>query len=57
MLAVDIPNTQAASALPWGSYRTTVDAIEATSGLNLFDRIPGALQNELEGWGVNGPTR
>ncbi|MBK7103117.1 MAG: hypothetical protein IPH63_15235 [Flavobacteriales bacterium] len=35
--AVDIPNTQAASALPWGSYRTTVDAIEASTS-NL-DRV------------------
>jgi endonuclease G len=48
LIAVDIPNTQAASALPWGSYRTTVDAIEATTGLNLLDRIPAAVQQELE---------
>jgi len=57
VIAVDIPNTQAASALPWGSYRTTVDAIEASAGLNLFDRIPVALQNELEGGVDNGPTQ
>lgn len=43
VIAVDIPNTQAASALPWGSYRTTVDAIEASAGLNLFGRIPAGL--------------
>ncbi len=56
VIAVDIPNTQAASALPWGSYRTTVDAIEASAGLNLFDRIPAALQNEQEGGVDSGPT-
>jgi endonuclease G len=48
VIAVDIPNTQAASALPWGSYRTTVDAIEAATGLNLLDRLPAAVQEELE---------
>jgi endonuclease G len=48
VIAVDIPNTQSASALPWGSYRTTVDAIEAATGLNLLDRIPAAVQQELE---------
>lgn len=56
VIAVDIPNTQAASALPWGSYRTTVDAIEASAGLNLFSRLPSALQNELEAGVDNGPT-
>jgi len=53
---VDIPNTQAASALPWGQYRTSVDAIEASAGLNLFDRIPAGIQNDLEGGVDNGPT-
>ncbi len=48
VIAVDIPNTQSASALPWSSYRTTVDAIEAATGLDLFDRIPAAVQQELE---------
>lgn len=54
--AQHIPNTQAASALPWGQYRTSVDAIEASTGLNLFDRIPTDLQNELEAGVDNGPT-
>jgi len=44
VIAIDLPNTQAASALPWGLYRTSVDAIEASTGLNLFDRIHTALQ-------------
>jgi len=47
---------QPAGALPWGLYRTSVDAIEASAGLNLFDRIPTALQNELEGVVDGGPT-
>jgi len=56
VIAVDIPNTQAASALPWGNYRVSVSAIEASTGLNLFDQIPAALQNELEAGVDNGPT-
>jgi endonuclease G len=56
VIAVDMPNTQAASALPWGQYRTSVDAIEAATGLNLFDRIPAAVQNDLEGAVDSGPT-
>jgi endonuclease G len=48
MIAVDLPNTQAASALPWGDYRTSVDAIEAATGLDLLNRIPAAVQAELE---------
>ena len=57
LIAVDMPNTQAASAFPWGSYRTSVDAIEASTGLDLFDRIPTAVQNDLEGGVDNGPTQ
>jgi len=34
-----------------------VDAIEASTGLNRFDRIPAELQNELEGGVDNGPTQ
>lgn len=57
LIAVDIPNTQAASAWPWGDYRTSVDVIETNTGLDLFDRIPAALQSELEAGVDNGPTQ
>jgi DNA/RNA endonuclease G (NUC1) len=33
---------------PWGDYRTSVDAIEAATGLDLLNRIPAAVQAELE---------
>jgi endonuclease G, mitochondrial len=56
VIAVDIPNTQAASALPWGDYRTSVDAIETATGLDLLSRVPGAIQAELEALVDNGPT-
>jgi endonuclease G, mitochondrial len=56
VIAVDIPNTQAASAFPWGDYRTSVDAIEAATGLDLLSRVPAAIQAELEAVVDNGPT-
>ncbi len=34
VIAIDLPNTQVASALPWGDYRTSVDAIEDSTGLD-----------------------
>jgi endonuclease G len=55
--ADDIPNTQAASALPWGEYRTSMDAIEASTGLTLFSRIPATAQNDLEGGVDSGLTQ
>ena len=57
MIAVDLPNTQAASALPWGEYRTSMDAIEASTGLTLFSRIPATAQNDLEGGVDSGLTQ
>jgi endonuclease G len=57
VIAVDIPNTQAASALPWGVYRTSVDAIEAATGLDHLNRIPAAVQAELEAGVDSGPTQ
>ena len=56
VIAVDMPNTQAASALPWGSYRVSVNAIEASAGLDLLNRLPVAVQEELEGGVDSGPT-
>jgi len=44
VIAVDIPNTQAASALPWGDYRTSVDAIESSTGLDLLSLLPAEVQ-------------
>lgn len=56
VIAVDIPNTQAASALPWASYRVSVNAIEDSTGLNLLNYLPAQVQDDLEGGVDNGPT-
>ena len=48
IIAIDVPNTQTASSQPWQTYRTTVDAIEAQTGLNLFNLISESTQSALE---------
>lgn len=40
VIAVDIPKTHAANALPWGSYRTSVDA--------MVQRCAGSLRSVLQ---------
>jgi len=56
VIAVDIPNTQAASALPWGDYRTSVNAIEASTGFDLLNLVAATVQEELEAVVDSGPT-
>lgn len=49
VIAVDMPNTQYANAQPWYDYRTSVDQIEAATGLDFLDALPVDLQEQLEG--------
>lgn len=48
VIAVDMPNTQTANALDWYQYRTSVDAIEDSTGLDLLNLLPANLQSLLE---------
>ncbi|MBZ0205930.1 MAG: DNA/RNA non-specific endonuclease [Flavobacteriales bacterium] len=48
IIALDMPNTQQANAQPWYDYRTSVDEIEAVTGLDFFNGLPVALQASLE---------
>jgi endonuclease G len=48
VIAIDVPNTQTASSQPWYAYRTSVDAIETQTGLNLFNLVNETLQTTLE---------
>lgn len=48
IIAVDMPNTQGIRSISWGTYRTTVDAIEASTGLDLLELIDDALEASLE---------
>lgn len=55
VIAVDMPNTQSIGT-NWGSYRVSVDAIEAATGYNLLSNLPAAVQNAIEATVDNGPT-
>ncbi|WP_242693421.1 DNA/RNA non-specific endonuclease [Sabulibacter ruber] len=55
LIAVDTPNSHAVGS-SWGAYRTSVDAIEAATGLNLLSSLPEAVQAAVESRVDNGPT-
>jgi endonuclease G, mitochondrial len=46
VIAVDMPNTQLSRK--WDTFRTSVDKIEAKTGLDLFSNLSLSLQNTLE---------
>lgn len=48
VIAVDMPNRNDVTALEWYNYRTSVDAIEDSTGLDLLDLLPAQLQDLLE---------
>ncbi|WP_439883073.1 DNA/RNA non-specific endonuclease [Pontibacter sp. MBLB2868] len=56
VIAVDTPNSNSVSST-WGSYRTTVDAIEAKMGYNLLSNVSSSVQSVIEAKVDNGPTQ
>lgn len=48
VIAVTMPNRPTVSDYSWGHYRTTVDAIESTTGLNLLSLLPDSIEDMLE---------
>jgi DNA/RNA endonuclease G (NUC1) len=52
-IAVIMPNTQGIRNEPWQDFLTSVDAVEALTGYNLFSNLPGSLQQCVEA-GING---
>ena len=56
VIAIDTPNDQAVN-LDWGTYRTSVDVIEAATGLDLLSAVPMAIQQIVEARTDNGPTK
>ncbi len=56
VIAVNTPNTNSIST-SWGTYRTTVDAIESATGYNLFSNLSSTLQSTLESRVDSGPTQ
>lgn len=56
VIAVDTPNSQTVRA-DWGSYRTSVDAIERATGYDLLTALSSSLQTTLEAKVDQGPTQ
>jgi len=55
VIAVNTPNNNSLNSA-WGGYRTTVDAIEVASGLDLLSALPMSVQNVVEARTDTGPT-
>ncbi|MBT9393207.1 DNA/RNA non-specific endonuclease [Hymenobacter sp. NST-14] len=55
VIAIDTPNDNSLNT-SWGTYRTTVDAIEAATGYNLLSNVSNAVQSVVEARIDNGPT-
>lgn len=56
VIAVNTPNSNSVSS-SWGTYRTTVDAIETATGYNLFSNLSSSIQSVIESKVDNGPTK
>ena len=56
VIAIDTPNDNALNT-DWGTYRTSVDAIEAATGLDVMSAVPSNVQQVIEARTDNGPTR
>ncbi|RYY67136.1 MAG: DNA/RNA non-specific endonuclease [Chitinophagaceae bacterium] len=56
VIAVNTPNTNSVST-SWGTYRTTVDAIESATGYNLLSNVSSTIQSTIESRVDNGPTQ
>lgn len=48
IIAVNMPNTPGIRNVPWETYKTTVDAIEALSGYDLLARLPDPIETAVE---------
>ena len=55
IIAIDTPNTNSIGTA-WGSYRTSVDAIEAATGYNILSAVSSTVQATIESKVDTGPT-
>ena len=55
VIAVNMPNSNAIGTA-WGSYRTSVDAIEAATGYDILSAVTVSVQSVIEAKVDNGPT-
>ncbi|QJX49222.1 DNA/RNA non-specific endonuclease [Hymenobacter taeanensis] len=56
VIAIDMPNTNGIRNTDWGTYRTSVDAIEAATGYDLLSSLPVDVQAAIESKVDAGPT-
>jgi len=57
VIAIDMPNTQTVNAHNWGYYRTTVDAIESSTGYDFLSNVSASIQSVIEAQVDNGPIQ
>jgi endonuclease G len=55
VIAIDTPNDNSLLTT-WGSYRTSVDAIESATGYNILSAVSSTVQGTIEARVDNGPT-
>lgn len=55
VIAINMPNTQAASDVPWHTYRVSVDELESLTGFDFFSNIPADIQAVIEAAVDNDP--
>ncbi|UYZ57932.1 DNA/RNA non-specific endonuclease [Hymenobacter latericus] len=55
VIAIDTPNDNSLLST-WGSYRTTVDAIESATGYDILSNVSASVQSVVEARVDNGPT-
>ena len=55
IIAVNMPNTNSIGTA-WGSYRTSVDAIESATGYNILSAVSSSVQSVVEARVDAGPT-
>ncbi|MGB7201930.1 MAG: DNA/RNA non-specific endonuclease [Pyrinomonadaceae bacterium] len=48
IIAVDMPNIDGIDDEPWQKFITSIDAIEVSTGLDLFDLLPDDVENAIE---------
>ena len=55
IIAVDTPNDNSLNS-NWGTYRTSVDVLEAATGFDIMSAVPTTVQQAVEARVDNGPT-
>lgn len=56
VIAIDMPNTQTVNAQAWGTYRTSVDALETILGYDFLNAVSSSIQATIEAVTDSGPT-